>query len=451
MPNPASRARVRPAVYHRPVCRPIVRHRQDVQPGQAAPGSGQAARQHGGGPLFGDRRHHQRHRMEPWIAVADGGQGRGEPVQEVVAQDGAGAEHHLDQEGAVFRRFDQYAADTCFEIVLVAVHLVHPGTGIRQVGNPGLQTRHARRPVAHQFTRLDPPVGATAPGSPRDHLLQARARLGVHVDVRLRQRRDRRCDPDVRKRRYHKAAENAGAERGQGVAGVVADGESETFQLAHVALERGGFHRYPRRQARGSRAGIRVDQLEGGAGPRPNVAACVHVTQPVENGMQGVRGDVRGHVGHRSSRIRQVVEPNLEHGFGMMRGSRREQLPQQGVPRREPGRMRRGIGDPSHGRFAHLVHRHHAVGVEPIPVAHPDAGALPGPVGDGNRAVRDSLVKRVLEQHQYWRQSWEPAIRLLPGTSGAATGVPFRHTTGKCGPALAIGSPTANSMNGRIR
>ena len=130
----------------------------------------------------------------------------------------------------------------------------------------------------------------------------------------------------------------------------------------------------------------------------PVAAADVHVAQPAEQAAQRVLGDVGGYVGHRGARVRQVVETDFEHGGGRVAGARRKLL-QQGVTRREAAGARRGIGDLRHRSLADFVHRHHAFGVEPIPVAHLHAGALPGPVGDGDRAARYRLVKRTLEEH----------------------------------------------------
>ena len=107
--------------------------------------------------------------------MAHRGQGRGEPIQEIVAQEVQGAEHHLDQESAVGRGFGQHAADPGLEVLRVTLHFVDPGAGKRQVGAPRFEARDARRQVAHQFARLSAPVGAPAPGSLRDYLLQPRA------------------------------------------------------------------------------------------------------------------------------------------------------------------------------------------------------------------------------------------------------------------------------------
>ena len=145
--------------------------------------------------------------MELREAVAHLGQRRGKPIQEVVAQDGQGAEHHLDQERAVSRGFHQHPPDPGFEVPRAVVHLVHPGAGIWQPRDPRFQACHARRQVSHQLPRLGTPIGSRAPRLLRDYLLQARTRFGVDVDVRLRQCSDRGRDLHLGQRRDGKGWE----------------------------------------------------------------------------------------------------------------------------------------------------------------------------------------------------------------------------------------------------
>ena len=256
-------------MHHGPVRRPIVRRRQDVDPGQAVPGTRDAARQQGCRPLFGRLGGDQGHRMQVRRTVPA-------PLPPPRRRDPGNprAGWSMLRTGPPpgpprpWRPRPGYA-DPRFEVARGPVQLVDRGAGKRQIGSPCFQPRHARRQIAHQLARVRAPVGHRRSGPLRRHLLQAWPRFRVQMDVGLRQSGDGRPDLDVGQRLDHSSSEvrYAHGSRSPGTSSAPAttwiDEPSKSSPI--------GSCRPPRQRARNASATAMKDRLfSGRAKPWPS-------------------------------------------------------------------------------------------------------------------------------------------------------------------------------------